>query len=73
MEAYKTHAFINAKIEIKNLTLNHAKCHVIHIRKVNNRCPNLKTHKENIIKVKTDKYLGDVVSADGKNEENIKK
>ena len=36
-------------------------------------CPQLHAHKSNILKVKQDKYLGDVISFDGKNDHNIKK
>ena len=40
----ETNAFLNAQIELKNLNLNKAKCHQIHIGKVNQYCPDLKAH-----------------------------
>jgi len=65
-------SFINAQFEMKNLNLNKKKCHQIHIGKPNANCPTLKSHQDNIIKVNQDKYLGDVISSDGKNDVNVK-
>ena len=35
-------------------------------------CPKLKTHEENTIRAIHDKYLGDIISNDAKNDNNIK-
>ena len=66
-------AFVNTKIEMKNLEFgvdnekNEAKkCRQIHICKENTFCPPLKAHQANIPKVDDEKYLGDIISADGK-------
>ena len=61
-----TNAFINAKIEQKRLELNKSKCHQIHIGKNDKMCPVLKAHNDIMPKVKEDKYVGDIISEDGK-------
>ena len=63
---------INAKIEAKKLELNSKKCHQIHIGKTNKRCPELKTHDDVMMKSKDDKYVGDILSEDGKINKTIK-
>ena len=67
-----TNAFINAKFEQKRLELNKSKCHQIHIGKNNQRCPELKAHDEIMVKAKEDKYVGDILSNDGKIYKTIK-
>ena len=67
-----TNAFINAKFEQKRLELNKSKCHQIHIGKTNKRCPELKTHDDVMMKSKDDKYVGDILSKDGKINKTIK-
>ena len=57
---------------MKKLTLNGKKCHQIHVGNPDINCPKLKAHQNEILRVKQDKYLGDIVSFDGKNENNIK-
>ena len=65
-------SFIVAKMETKKLELNSEKCHKIHIGKcVENLCPRLKTHVEEMTKVDWERYLGDLLSKDGKNMINI--
>ena len=64
--------YINSQFELKNLNLNHDKCHQIHVGSKNLKCPTLKAHENEILKVTTDKYVGDTISYDGKNDKNMK-
>ena len=48
-----------------------SKCHVIHIGKEVPQCQELKVHGFQIEKVKRDTYLGDIISHDGSNKQNI--
>ena len=68
-----SNAYINTKIELKNLEFaideekNEAKkCRHIHVGKENTFCPQLKAHNANIKKVNEEKYVGDIISSDGK-------
>ena len=70
-ESVEANAFITSQIEMKNLHLNSKKCHQIHMEKKNEFCPKLKSHTESMLNVSQDKYLGDVISSNGKNEANI--
>ena len=68
-----SNAYINTKVELKNLEFaideekNEAKkCRHIHVGKENTFCPTLKAHNANIKKVNEEKYVGDIISYDGK-------
>ena len=65
------YTFINAKVEMKKLYLGEEKCHQIHVGKENLVCPDLKVHQSTMMKVASDKYLGDIVSEDCLNRRNI--
>ena len=74
-----TNAFINSKIDQKNLTFGidkekdmAKKCRHIHAGKANQFCPNLKANNATIPKVNKEKYLGDIVSFDGTMKHTIK-
>ena len=67
-----TNAFVNAKFEQKRLELNMSKCHQIHVGSEDKRCPELKTHGDIIVKSNEDKYVGDILSEDGKILKTIK-
>ena len=71
-ESLKTNAIINAKVESKKLEFGPTKCFNIHIGKKPEKCQNLKVHENNMTCKKSETYLGDVVSSDGSNLENIK-
>ena len=70
--------FITSQIELKKLKFHtpdkhgKTKCHKIHVGKNHENCSELKVHGTVMKAVKSDTYLGDVISADGKNTENIK-
>ena len=70
--------FINTQIELKKLRFHTAdskgksKCHKLHIGREMRSCPVLHVHGTQMEEVKDDKYLGDVLSSDGKNTKNIK-
>lgn len=70
-KSVKLNCFINTKIEMKKLWFGENKCHQIHVGEENFLCPELKVHDSTMKKVKSDKYLGDIVSYDSLNKENI--
>ena len=67
----KDNAFINARIEQDKLFLNGSKCHQIHAGRPSNLCPLLRAHSTDIEIVTEEKYVGDIVSCDGKHNKNI--
>ena len=77
-KAVELNAFITTQCEIKKLRFHvpdekgKTKCHQIHVGKDSVLCPTLKIHGYNMEKVSDDKYLGDILSADGKNSANLK-
>ena len=69
LDAIKTNAIVNAKIESKKLEFGPTKCYNIHIGE--NEDTIAKAH-ENIMKVKDyETYLGDIICKSGSNEKNI--
>ena len=68
-KSVETNSFINAQFEMKNLHLNKDKCHQIHIGKPNTNCPTLKAHDNSIENVNQDKYLGEIISNSGNNDQ----
>ena len=71
--------YINAQIELKKLEFHtpdikgKSKCHKMHVGKPSKTCPQLQVHGKPIHDVSHDVYLGDVISSNGKNEENLKR
>ena len=69
--------FINTQIELKKLKFHTAdekgksKCHVMHVGKDSAICPKLEVHGTRMHTIKHEKYLGDILSSDGKNDMNI--
>ena len=47
------------------------KCHKIHVGKSDETCPELMVHGTIMKPVNSEKYLGDIISGDGKNTLNI--
>ena len=63
--------FINSKVEMKKLWMGAEKCHHIHVGNRENICPDLIVHNDKMKRVAFDKYVGDVISEDCLNKENI--
>ena len=70
-DSVRANAKINSFIESKKLTFGQKKCKQMHIGKENNICPILKVHGKNMGKESNSKYLGDIISVDGKNTLNF--
>ena len=77
-ESLSLNAFITSQIEMKKLRLHvpdnngKSKCRKIHVGNNHDKCQTLKIHGTIMKDVKVDTYLGDKMSSDGKNTENIK-
>ena len=77
-QSLSLNSFINTQIEFKKLRFHtidakgNSKCHKLHIGKDTHDCRALKVHGTDMIEVKDDRYLGDIISSDGKNTKNIK-
>ena len=69
--------FINTQIELKKLKFHtqdlkgKSKCNVMHIGNDKQICPQLQVHGTVMQKISHDKYLGDIISPDGRNDLNI--
>ena len=73
-DAVKSNAITNKFIESKRLELGSKKCNWIHISKNindNQNCPELKVHDKVMNNSKEEKYIGDIITGDGKNEKNV--
>ena len=64
-QSVQVNSVINSFMECKKLTLNHKKCHNVHIGKYQ-KCPQLKVHNENMKQSEKVKYLGDQLDKSGK-------
>ena len=71
IDSVELNAFINTTIESKKLYFNTSKCHKIHIGPRKEECPMLKVHDKTMGESDSEKYLGDMVSGKG-NDENMK-
>ena len=77
-QSQSLNTFINTQIELKKLRFHttdahgKSKCHKLHIGKQSRDCPVLKVHGTVMKEIKDDRYLGDIISSDGKNTKNIK-
>ena len=67
-----TNAVMNNFTESKKLRFGIKKCHKMHIGAQKLVCEDIKVHEDVGKTVTKDKYVGDVLSADGTNTENIK-
>ena len=67
-QSVEMNALINTFIESKKLYFNTTKCFLIHLGPKKDECCTLKVHEENMKKVDSEKYLGDVLSNSGNNE-----
>ena len=77
-KSLQQNVFINTHINMKRLKFHtpnrtgKSKCHKLHVGDINSLCPDLRVHGANMELVGSDTYLGDIISADGKNFLNIK-
>ena len=70
-ESLVNNQIVNSFIESTKLKLGQAKCSKMHIGKPNPCCPKLKVHGFEMKSSKLEKYLGDLISSNGSNKENI--
>ena len=71
ISAVKDNAYVNAKIEQDKQSFNGTKCHQMHVGRCNNLCSPLRAHAEEMDVVDEDKYVGDVISRNGKHAKNV--
>ena len=72
VDSIKSNALVQAKVETKQLELGHAKCFNMHIGKNNKHlCQSLKVHNADMLTSDRERYLGDILSTDGKIDQNI--
>ena len=70
IDSVKDNAYINAKIEQDKQLFNCTKCHQMHVGKQSRLCPPLRAHTAEMDIVSEEKYVGDIVSNDGKHTKN---
>ena len=71
VETIKDNAYINAKVEQDKLLFNGPKCNQLHAGKSSNLCPIIRAHTTEIQITLEEKYVGDIISSDGKHSKNI--
>ena len=64
-------ALIQSKVQCKKLELSETKCFQMHIGKDTLNCSNLEVNGKVMKTTNKEKYLGDVLSNSGKNDENV--
>ena len=64
-------AYINARIEQSKQSFNGTKCHSIHAGKQRRPCDTLSAHNTEMEVVDKEKYVGDIITGDGKHTKNI--
>ena len=65
-DSITANAKVNSFVETKKLKLSDKKCHKMHIGKMNKNCPSLNIHGEKMNVSNKEKYLGDILTNDGK-------
>ena len=71
VESVKTNAFIQSKVAHKNLQLGTDKCFKMHVGKDHSNCSELTIENEVMQSSSKEKYLGDILTSDGKIDSNI--
>ena len=71
IDSVKDNAYVNAKIEQDKQSFNSSKCHHMHVGEASPSCPTLKAHATEMEIVSEEKYVGDIVSNDGKHSKNV--
>ena len=79
LKSMELNTFINTQIEMKRLRFHtpdadgKTKCHRMHVGRRNEFCPQLQVHGTDMQLVSSDVYLGDEISSDGSNRQNIQR
>ena len=71
VESVKLNAVIKSKIAHKNLELGPDKYFKMHVGEKSHCCPELKIDEEVMLSTSREKYLGDILTSDGKINSNI--
>ena len=71
INAVKDNAYVNARIEQNKQAFNNSKCHQMHVGRACSLCSPLRAHTTEMDIVNEDKYVGDIISKDGKHSKNI--
>ena len=70
-ESIFMNATIQSKIQGKRLELGQRKCFQMHVGKPCPSCPSLSVHRKEMLTANREKYLGQIISSNGRLEENI--
>ena len=71
-DSAKVNSIIQSKMATKKLELGQEKCFQIHIGKEStSTCPQLNVHKDIMKTTSSEKYLGDILTSNGKIDQNI--
>ena len=71
-DSVKVNAIVQAKVQSKQLKLGQKKCFNMHVGKKNKHlCPVLKVHGLDMKTAERERYLGDILTTDGRIEQNI--
>ena len=71
-ESVKMNAIMQSKVDTKQLMFSSSKCFKLHVGNgCKNTCPTLKVHDKIMSEVEKETYLGDVLSNNGKIDNNI--
>ena len=72
VDSVKVNAIVQAKVQSKQLELGHLKCFNMHIgKKDKHLCPVLKVHGSDMLTSDRERYLGDILTTDGRIDQNI--
>ena len=71
VESVKLNALIQSKVTHKNLELGPDKCFKMHVGKESDCCPTLKINDALMLCSNKEKYLGDILTTDGRIHKNI--
>ena len=70
-DSVRMNATIQAKIQGKQLELGQKKCFQMHIGKNSECCPSLNVHTKEMFTTNREKYLGEILSSNGRIDNNI--
>ena len=71
-DSVKVNAIVQAKVQTKQLKLGQKKCFNMHVgKKTKHLCPVLKIHGLDMKTAERERYLGDILTTDGRIDQNI--